>query len=92
MTPWTTRPIDTHQMVQSASDHILVPLRSTDRKEDQDQEDDDQPLEPRSLVDDPVPELVNLDQLVSVPEFGEIPLELLVLDGSDRIGIGDLDF
>ena len=66
-------------------------LRSTDRKEYQDQEDYHGPLEPRSLVDDPVPELVNLDQVALVLELLEIPLELLVLDGPDRIGIGDLD-
>lgn len=66
-------------------------LFGTESKEDHEQEEDDDPLEPRSLVDDPVPELVNLDQLVLVLELPEIPLELLVLDGPHRIGIGDLD-
>ena len=68
-----------------------MPLRSTDRKEDQDQEENQEPLETRSLVDDPVPELVDLHQPVSVLQLPEILLELLVLDGPHRIGIGDLD-
>lgn len=54
-------------------------LVGTDRKEDQDQKDYHGPLEPRSLVDYPVPELVNFYQPVSVLEFLEILLELLVL-------------
>lgn len=72
--------IDIYRVDQGVQNHILVPLFATDGKEDQDQKEGHQPLETRSLVDDPVPELVNLDQLVSVLEFLEIPLELLVLD------------
>lgn len=38
--------LDTHLSDQGVMNHILVLLRSTDGKEDQDQEDDDEPLEP----------------------------------------------
>ena len=72
--------VDICDVDQGVQNHILVPLRNTDGKEDQDQKEDHEPLEPRSLVDDPVPELVNFYQVTLVLQLLEILLELLIFN------------